>query len=149
MSTLKDQLQRDLTSAMKSGDTVTRDALRSLFAAIKQTEKDDKIILDDDGVLAVIRKQVKQRQETIEDARRAGREDLIETESAYMLVLEKYLPVMMNEDEIRPVVVAEINESGASGQRDMGLVMKTVMPKVKGAADGKTINALVKDRLTS
>ena len=148
MSTLKDKLQADLTSAMKSGDTVTRDALRSLFAAIKQIEKDDKIVLDDDGVLAVIQKQVKQRRETIEDAQRAGRDDLIETERADMLVLERYLPVMMNADDIRPVVIREIDASGAVGLKDMGLVMRRLMPKLQGKADGKIINTVVREELT-
>lgn len=146
--TLRKQLQTDLASAMKSGDTITRDAIRSLLAAIKQVEIDDQVELDDEGILLVIAKQVKQRRETIEDAERAGRTDLIESEEADMAVLKAYLPDMMSEAEIRPVVIAAINDIGAASLKDIGSVMGVVMPKLKGKADGQLVNAIAREELT-
>jgi len=147
--TLKAQFQTDLAAAMKSGDTVKRDAIRSLLAAIKQVEKDDQVDLDDVGVEAVLQKQVKQRQETIDDAVRAGRPELEASERADMLILQSYLPEMMSEDEIRAAAIKVIEEMGASGRQDMGRVMGKLMPEIKGKADGRLVSAVVSKELAS
>jgi uncharacterized protein YqeY len=146
---LKAQFQTDLVAAMKSGDTVKRDAIRSLLAAIKQIEKDDQVELDDAGVEAVLQKQVKQRQETIDDAVRAGRPELEASEKADMAILQSYLPEMMSEDEIRAVAMNIIEELGASGRQDMGRVMGKMMPELKGRADGRLVSAVVSEELAS
>jgi uncharacterized protein YqeY len=147
--TLKAQLHTDLAAAMKSGDTVKRDAIRSLLAAIKQVEKDDQVELDDAGVEAVLQKQVKQRQETIEDALRAGRPELEASEKADMLILQSYLPEMMSEDEIRAAAMNVIEELGANSPQDMGRVMGKLMPELKGKADGRLVSTVVSKELAS
>ena len=146
---LKAQFQTDLAAAMKSGDTVKRDAIRSLLAAIKQVEKDDQVELDDAGVEAVLQKQVKQRQETIDDAVRAGRPELEASEKADMAILQSYLPEMMSENEIRAVAMNIIEELGASGRQDMGRVMGKMMPELKGRADGRLVSSVVSEELAS
>ena len=146
---LKAQFQTDLAAAMKSGDTVKRDAIRSLLAAIKQVEKDDQVELDDAGVEAVLQKQVKQRQETIDDAVRAGRPELEASEKADMAILQSYLPEMMSENEIRAVAINIIEELGASGRQDMGRVMGKMMPELKGRADGRLVSSVVSEELAS
>jgi len=128
---------------------VKRDAIRSLLAAIKQVEKDDQVDLDDVGVEAVLQKQVKQRQETIDDAVRAGRPELEASERADMLILQSYLPEMMSEDEIRAAAIKVIEEMGASGRQDMGRVMGKLMPEIKGKADGRLVSAVVSKELAS
>ncbi len=146
---LKNQLQEDLKTAMKSGDTVKRDAVRSLLAAINYTEKDGQIELDDQGVVRVIQKLVKQRQETIEDAQRAGRPQMIESEMADLAVLETYLPEMMGEEEIIIEAQAVIAETGATSPQDMGKVMGRLMPQMKGRAAGRLVNKIVRDLLNN
>lgn len=146
---LKDQLREDMEAAMKSGDTVKRDAIRSLLSAVKYKEKDDQIELDDQGVIEVVQKLVKQRQETIVDAQRAGRTELVESEKADLAVLERYLPEMMSEEEISIRVKAAIAELGADGPRDMGKVMGLLMPQLRGEADGRLVNSVVRDLLQS
>ena len=144
---LKVQLQEDMEAAMKSRDTVKRDAIRSLLSAVKYKEKDDQIELDDQGVIKVIQKLVKQRQETIEDAQRAGRAQLVESELADLAVLETYLPEMMSEEEISIKAKAVIAEIGADGPQDMGKVMGQLMPQLSGEADGRLVNSVVQDLL--
>lgn len=146
---LKNQLQEDMKAAMKSGDTVKRDAVRSLLAAIKYTEKDGQIELDDQGIIMVIQKLVKQRQETIEDAQRAGRQQLIESEKADLAVLETYLPEMMSGEEITNKAQAVIAEIGATSPQDMGKVMSRLMPQIKGKADGRLVSKIVRDLLSN
>lgn len=146
---LKVQLQEDMIAAMKSGDTVKRDAVRSILSAIKYTEKDGQIELDDQGVILVIQKLVKQREETIEDAQRAGRPQMIESEKADLAVLKTYLPDMMSEEEIANEAQAVIVEIRARSPQDMGKVMSRLMPQIKGKADGRLVNKVVRDLLSN
>ena len=145
---LKVQLQEDMAAAMKSGDTVTRDAIRSLLAAVKYKEIDDQVELDDQGVILVIQKLVKQRHETIEDAQRAERAQMVDSEKADLAVLERYLPEMMSEEEISNRAQVIIAEIGAEGPQDMGKVMGQLMPILKGEADGRLVNSVVRDLLS-
>ena len=146
---LRVQLQEDMAAAMKSGDTVKRDAIRSLLSAIKYKEKDDQIELDDQGIVQVIQKLVKQRQETIEDAQQAGRPKMVESEKADLAVLETYLPEMMSEEEIVIVAQDAIDEIGAEGPQDMGKVMGRLMPQLTGKADGRLVSSVVRNLLSN
>lgn len=146
---VRDQLQTDLKTAMRQGDTKTRDTIRMLLAAIKQVEIDKQVDLDEDGDLAVIAKQAKQRRESIKDAEAAGRPDLAEIEQNELGICESYLPQMMTAEEIRPVAERVINDLGVSGMQDMGRVMGQLMPQLKGKADGGLVSSVVRSLLQS
>lgn len=145
---LKDQLRTDTTDAMRSGDKEKRDTLRLLLAAIKQVEIDQKKDdLTDEEVLVVLNKQAKQRRESIADYTTAGREDLVSEEQAQLLLIESYLPAQMSRQEISEVAVNVISEVGAEGPQDTGKVMGRLMPQVKGKADGRLVNEVVRELL--
>lgn len=144
---LKEKLQADVKTAMREGDATKRDTLRMLLAAVKQVEKDDQIELDDAAVEKVVAKQAKQRKESIADAERAGRTDLVAQEQAELAIIEGYLPQMLSEDEIKAVAVQVIDEQGASGMQDMGRVMGQLMPRLQGQADGKLTSHIVRELL--
>ncbi|MBQ3038296.1 MAG: GatB/YqeY domain-containing protein [Clostridia bacterium] len=145
---LKEILADDLKAAMKDKDTIRKNVVQMVRAAVLQVEKDNKVTLDDDGVLEVIAKQLKQRRDSLPDYEKSGREDLIADLKAEMDVLMKYLPEQLSEDELRTIVETAIESIGASSMKDMGKVMSEVMPKVKGRADGKMINEIAKTILT-
>jgi len=144
---LKEQLMADLKAAMKEKDTIKKATVTMVRAGILQVEKDKKIELDDEGVLEVITKQIKQRKDALVDFEKAGRDDLIEKANAELAVLMLYMPEQMSEEELRQIVQAAVNESGAQSVREMGKVMSLVMPQVKGKADGKVVNSIVKELL--
>jgi uncharacterized protein YqeY len=144
---LKQQLQDDLATAMREGDVTKRDTLRMLNAAIKQEEIDRRIELDDAGVEAVLTKQAKQRRESIDDAKRAERLDLVADEEAELAIVESYLPQQMSEDEIRELATNVINDMNASGSQDMGRVMGRLMPELGGRADGRLVSQVVRELL--
>ena len=142
--TLKDQLTNDMGSAMRSGDNEKRDTLRMVLAAIKQVEIDDRVTLDDDGVTAVLSKQAKQRRESIADYEKAGRTDLVDVEKVELAIIENYLPQMMSRAEIEAVATDIIAQLGVSDAKGMGQVMNRLMPQVKGKADGRLVNEVVR-----
>ncbi len=144
---LKDRLRADLTAAMRGHDTQRRDVLRMLLAAIQQTEVDSRVVLDDAGVQDVLRRQVKQRQESIADFTRAGRADDVARETAEATLIESYLPQMMSREEIEQLARAAIAETGVSDAKGMGQVMGRLMPQVKGRADGRLVNEVVRGLL--
>lgn len=146
--TLKEQLREDTTSAMREGDKHRRDTLRLLLAAVQQEEVDGQAELDDAGVQRVLTKQAKQRRESIADAEKAGRQDLVEAEDAELHVIENYLPQMMTEDQVRTMAESVIVELGATDMKDMGRVMAQLMPQLKGKADGGTVSGVVRELLT-
>lgn len=146
---LKEQLLQDVKTAMRAGDTDRRDTLRMLLAAIKQTEVDDKTELDDAGVQSVLTKQAKQRRESIADYEKAGREELAANEKAELAVIEAYLPKMMSREEISELAQGIIAELGVDSPRGMGQVMGRLMPQVKGQADGRLVNEVVRTLLQS
>ena len=146
---LKEKLQTDVAEAMRAGDTQKRDTLRMLLAAIKQAEVDERTQFDDAGIQAILTKQAKQRRESITDAKKAGRDDLVAQEQAELGIIEPYLPKMMTTDEIRVLAEGVINETGASGMGDMGLVMGKLMSQVQGKADGQLVSSVVRDLLQS
>lgn len=143
----KTQIQQDMKTAMRTGDTQTRDTLRLLAAAIKQVEVDEQKELDDTAVQAIVMKQAKQRRESISEYENAGRDDLAATEKAELAVIEKYLPQMMSKEEIIALAQPIIADLGATDPKQMGAVMGRLMPQVKGKADGKLVNQVIRELL--
>ena len=145
-----EQLMADMKVAMKAREEgkLALNVIRMARAHIKQAEIDGgHVDFDDDQVLAILRKEVKQRKETLDEIKDSGRDDLVKETEAEITVLEKYLPPEMPEDMIRQIVEETIDELGAE-QKNMGSAMKAVMAKLKGQADGKVINRIVKDVLS-
>ena len=145
--TIKTQLNDSMKDAMKSGDEVRKRTVRMVLAAVKQVEVDKRIELDDMAIMALLQKEIKNRRESLEEAKKANRPDLIEANEAEIKVLEVFLPKAMPADELRALVQAAITETGAAGPADMGKVMKLVMPKVAGRAPNDAVSAAVKELL--
>ncbi|MCB8986273.1 MAG: GatB/YqeY domain-containing protein [Ardenticatenaceae bacterium] len=146
---LKEQLRSDMATAMKQGDTATRDVLRMLLAAVKQAEVDDQTTLDEAGVVNVLTKQAKQRRESIADYEKAGRSDLVEQEQAELAIIETYLPQQMSREEIKALAAQVIADLGVTDIKGMGQVMGKLMPQLKGQADGRMVNEVVRELLTA
>jgi uncharacterized protein YqeY len=136
-----------MKTAMKANDDVSRRTTRMALAAIKQAEVDKQTTLDDAAVVALLQKEIKNRREAVEEARRATRPDLIADNEAEIKVLEAFLPKGLTPDELRELAQAAIAETEASTQTDMGKVMKALMPKVAGRAAGDQVSAVVKELL--
>jgi uncharacterized protein YqeY len=145
---IKEQLTEAMRRAMKANDDVTRRTTRMVLAAIKLAEVDKQSAIDDAAVMSLVQKEIKNRREAIEEARKANRSDLIADNEAEIKVLEAYLPKAMSPEELRGVIQAAIEETGAAGLTDMGKVMKLVLPKLGGRAAGDQVSALVKEMLT-
>ena len=145
---LKEKLTQAMRQAMKANDDVSRRTTRMVLAAIKQAEVDKQTTLDDAAVMGLLQKEIKNRWEAIEEARTAGREDLITENEAEIKVLEAFLPKAMTPDELRALVQAAITEVGAATPTDMGKVMKALMPRIAGRAAGDQVSAMVKELLT-
>jgi uncharacterized protein len=144
---IKTQLNDSLKDAMKSGDEVRKRTVRMALASIKQVEVDKRVELDDAAVSGILQKEVKNRRESLEEARKANRADLIEANEAEIRVLDAFLPKAMPAEELRAIVQAAITETGASTPADMGKVMKVVIPKVAGRAPNDMISAAVREQL--
>ncbi len=144
---IKTQLNDSLKDAMKSGDEVRKRTVRMALASIKQVEVDKRVELDDAAVMGILQKEVKNRRESLEEARKANRPDLIEANEAEIRVLEAFLPKAMPAEELHTLVEAAITETGATTPADMGKVMKIVMPKVAGRAPNDMISATVRELL--
>ena len=145
---LKEQLTEDLKSAMKNKDNIRKNVVQMVRAGVLHIEKDKKITLDDEGVLDVIARQLKQRRDSLPDYEKSGREDLIAELKTEMDVLMEYLPEQLSREELEKIVSDAVAATGASGMKDMGKVMAEVMPKTKGRADGKIINEIAKSLLS-
>ena len=145
---LKEQLFADLKTAMKEKDTLKKDTVQLIRSGILQYEKDNKVELDDEGVLDMISKQLKSRRDSLPDYVKSGREDLIEKLNKEIEILLGYLPEQLSEDEIQKIVEEAIAATGAASVKEMGKVMGIVNPKLKGRADMKVVGALVKKLLT-
>lgn len=145
---LKEQLQKDLVEAMREKDTVRKNVVQLIKAGVLQVEKDNKTTLDDEGVLNVIAKQLKQRRDSLPDYEKSGRDDLIAQLKREMELLMEYLPAQLTHDELVEIVKTAINETGASTIKDMGKIMSAVRPKTQGRADGKEINLIVRELLS-
>lgn len=148
---LKDKLVDDMKAAMKAREAgkLKLSVIRMARAAIKNLEIDRKHDLNEEEVIEVISREVKQRRDAIEEYAKAGREDIVEKQKAEIDILMEYLPKQLTADEIRVIVQDTVATVGASGPKEMGKVMGALMPKVKGKADGKLVNQIVKEVLES
>ena len=144
---LKTQLTDDMKAAMKGGDKSRLAVIRLINAAIKQREVDERIELNDEQVLAVLDKMVKQRRDSIKQYTEAGRTDLAEVEQAEVEIIQGYLPAALSDEEIAAIIEQAISETGASSMSDMGKVMGKVKPQVQGRADMGAVSGLVKAKL--
>ena len=144
---IKTQLNDSMKEAMKSGDEVRKRTVRMVLAAIKQAEVDKRVELDDTAVMNILQKEVKNRRESLEEAKKANRTDLVEANEAEINILQAFLPKAMPAEELRALVQAAIAETGASSPADMGKVMKAVMPQVAGRAPNDMVSATVRELL--
>ncbi|MDO8753071.1 MAG: GatB/YqeY domain-containing protein [Anaerolineales bacterium] len=144
----KTQLNESMKDAMKSGDEVRKRTVRMVLAAIKQVEVDKQAPVEDLAIVALIQKEIKNRREAVEEAKKANRPDLVNDNEAEIKVLEVFLPKAMPAEELRALVQSAIAETGASAPSDMGKVMKIVMPRVAGRAPNDMISSIVKELLT-
>lgn len=144
---LKEQLQRDVKDAMKEKDKLRKDAIQMLRSAILQIEKDKQITLDEDGLIEVLAKELRSRKEALAEIEKGGREDLTDSLKREIAVIQAYLPEPVSAAELEAIVREAFVETGAQSVKDMGKVMKVVLPKVKGRADGSQINAIVRQLL--
>lgn len=144
---LKERLMEDLKEAMRNKDKLRKDTITLVRAAIKQREVDERIELNDEDIIDIISKQVKQKEDSIESFEKGGRQDLIDLTQKEVDVLMDYLPQQLTELEVDDIVKAAIDEVGANTVKDMGKIMSNVMPKVRGRADGKLVNKIVRQYL--
>jgi len=147
MNTLKDRINDDMKAAMRAKDAGRLGAIRMLLAACKQREVDERIVLDDAAVVAIVDKQIKQRKDSIAAFTQAGRTDLVDKETAELQVLQAYLPERLGADEVNAAVAALVAELGAAGPGDMGKVMAAVKTQLTGKADMALVSAAVKAAL--
>jgi uncharacterized protein YqeY len=145
---LREQVNEDMKSAMKSREAERLAALRLLLAALKQREVDERVTLDDAGVIAVVEKMIKQRKDSIAQYQKAQRQDLADKEQYEISVLEGYLPKQMSQQEVEAAVAEALAQSGAKSPADMGKVMGVLKPRLAGRADMGKVSALVKSKLS-
>ncbi|VAW58497.1 Transamidase GatB domain protein [hydrothermal vent metagenome] len=149
MSDLKQNLTADMKASMKGGDKKRLGVIRLVLAAIKQIEVDERIELDDNRVLAVLDKMVKQRRESISQFKEAGRDDLREQEEYEVSILQDFLPAALSEDEIDQLIANAIGDTGAASIKDMGKVMGILKPQMQGRADMGAVSGKIKAQLNS
>lgn len=147
MSELRDRLREDLKTAMRAKDTVRRDTIRLLEAAIKNVEIEQREEADDAVVGQTIQKQIRQREESIEQYRAGGRDETADQEAAEMAVLQDYAPQLMDRDGVVAAARAAIEAAGATGASDKGKVMGPLMAELRGKADGRLVNEVVSELL--
>ena len=146
---MKEQLLQDLKEAMKNKDTLMKDTITMLRAAILQVEKDNLKTLNDDEICGIVAKEVKKRKESVTEYENAGRQDIADNLKREIEILSKYLPEQLSEEEIAKMVDEAIAESGAASPRDMGKVMGILRPKTQGKADGKVVSDIIKEKLAA
>jgi len=144
---IKEQLDIELKNAMRSKDQIARDTIRMILTNIKLAEVDKKRSLEDAEVTAILHKEVKKREETISDAQKADRPDLVDQSKAELVIIDKFLPEPLSEEGLRQHVEAAISKAGASGPSDMGKVMKILIPSLQGRVPGSQASKMVKDLL--
>ncbi|MER0217160.1 MAG: GatB/YqeY domain-containing protein [Nitrosomonas sp.] len=146
---LKQKITEDMKAAMRTGDTKQRDTIRLLQAAIKQREVDERIVLDDAAVIAVIEKMLKQRKDSITQYEAAQRLDLANIEKEEVAILSAYMPQALNDSEIDALITEAISETNAASMQDMGKVMAILKPKLAGRADMGKVSALIKAKIST
>jgi hypothetical protein len=143
----KTELEAALKEALRANDTLRKNTVRGVMAAIKEAEVLKHGELDDAAILGILQKELKSRQEALAEAEKAGRPDLIENAKAESKIIEAYLPAGLSAAELEAIVTTAIKETGATSQADMGKVMKVVLPQVQGRADGGQVSQLVRTKL--
>lgn len=146
---LKEQLQQAVKDAMRAGEKDRLVTLRMAMAAIKQREVDDRITLTDSDVLALLEKMIKQRRDAESQFRAAGRDELAEKEATEIQIIAEFLPEPLSDDELRSLIDAAVQATGASGPAAMGQVMSALKPQLQGRADMRVVSGMVKERLSS
>ena len=146
--TLKEQITEDMKSAMRAKEAERLGTIRLLLAAIKQREVDERITVDDAGIIAIIEKLIKQRKDSIEQFQKAGRTDLVDQESKELAILQAYMPAQLSAAEVQSAIQKVIADLGASGPQDMGKVIGALKAQLAGKADMGTVSGLVKAALT-
>ena len=144
---LKEKLMEDLKNSMKEKNVVRKNVIQMVRAAILQIEKDKGIEVDDNKILEIIAKEVKTRNDSLEDFRKGGREDLVEQAKQEIAILSEYLPKQLSREELKEKIQNIINELGANSIKEMGAVMKEAKAQIGIAADGKSINEVVRELL--
>lgn len=144
---LSERLNEDMKQAMKSQDKFKLSTIRMIRATIKNLEIDLKRTLNDNEVLDILSREIKQRKDALQEFEKAGREDLASNVKAEAEIIAEYLPEQLTEEEIKVIVQQTIQETGASSKAEIGKVMSALMPKVKGRADGKLVNQAVQQLL--
>jgi len=144
---LKERLLEDMKAAMRDKDIIRKNTIQMARSAVLQVEKDNKVTLDDDGIIEVLAKEVKKRRDSLPEYEKSGRQDLIDNLKVEIDVLLQYLPQQLTEEELEVIVKDVIQETGATSPKDIGKVMQSVLPTVKGRADGKMINQILKKYL--
>ena len=145
---LKERLLEDMKISMRDKNVIRKNVIQMVRAAILQVEKDKQIELNDDQILEIIAKESKKRKDSLPDYERSGREDLISQVKEEIEILSEYLPKPLSREEIEKIVEEIISQTGATSMKEMGIVMKEAKAKIGPAADGKTINEIVKEKLS-
>lgn len=145
---IQKQIEKDFQEALRASNELKKRTLRMVISAIKLVEVDKGVPLDEGEVLVILQKEIKSRRESIADAEKAGRSDLISDSEAEISILEEYLPQSFTQDEIEAMAKEVIAQEGASSMQDMGKVMKLLMPKVQGRADGSQVSQTVRQLLS-
>ncbi|MGB9680074.1 MAG: GatB/YqeY domain-containing protein [Thermoanaerobacteraceae bacterium] len=145
--TLKERIYKDMVDAMKQKDAFRKNILNMVRASILQVEKDTLNELDDEGVINVIAREIKQRKDVLPDYKKSGRQDLVDKINREIEIMQEYMPKQLTEEEINKIVLEVIAEVNATGKNDIGRVMAKVMPLVKGKADGNVVKNIVTEHL--
>lgn len=145
--TLKEQITEDMKSAMRAKEAERLGTIRLLLAAIKQREVDERIMVDDAGIIAIVEKLIKQRKDSIEQFQKAGRTDLVDQESKELGILQAYMPAQLSEAEVQAAIQKTISSLGAAGPQDMGKVIGALKAQLAGKADMGMVSGLVKAAL--
>jgi uncharacterized protein YqeY len=145
--TLKEQLKSDLKDAMRAKEINKRDTIRAINTMIKQIEVDQRVELNDEDIIKLIQKGIKQREEAIAQFKEASRDDLVQKEQEQIDIFSTYLPKQLDDEELEKIIAAIISEVGATSMKDMGKIMNPAKAKIGGSADGKRINMMVKKLL--
>jgi uncharacterized protein YqeY len=147
--TIKERLSEDLKTAMKSGDVVTRSTIRLVLSALKNEEIEKRKESDDQAVTEILARMTRQYRESIEMYQNANRDDLVASEQAELVVIMRYLPEQLSQDEVLALAKKAVEDAGASGPDDRGKVMGRLMPQLRGKADGTMVNTVVTELLES
>lgn len=145
---LKSKIQEDMKQFMREKNQASLSAIRLILAEIKQVEVDKRIELKDSDIIAILDKLAKQRRDSIDQFLKAGRDDLVDKETAELKMIQSYLPAPLEQNEIQAMIAAAISETGANNIQDMGKVMATLKPQIQGRADMKEVSQIVRDQLS-